>query len=159
MTSKLEHVDYNTLITKENNITIDPGDHIGIISHYISENIYMGITLEGDDRLCNLWDYLERTNPKTVIFERFALRAKSAQKLVGNTFITCEVIGVIKLWCQLNNVKYVELLPSSKEYCGFSSHPKDPRYQEIQMVAYQKITEHVRDAFRLYNYYRLFGDS
>lgn len=142
-----------------NYITIDPGDHIGIITHYIAEDSYIGYTIEGDDRLKQLWDYLQQTNPEKVIFERFALRAKSAQKLVGNTFITCEVIGVIKLWCQLNNIKYVELLPSSKEYCGFSSSPKDPKYKSIIIVTGQKITEHVRDAFRLYNYYKLFGDS
>lgn len=139
--------------------TIDPGDHIGIITHDTVHDVIHGQTIEGVDRLIQLWKYLEEVKPVHIVFERFALRAKSAQKLVGNTFITCEVIGVIKLYCQLNNIKYTELLPSSKEFCGFSSSPKDPRYLDIKMDNNQKISEHVRDAYRLYNYYKLFGDS
>lgn len=139
-------------------VTIDPGDHIGIILRDAFHEIH-GQTIEGVDRLIQLWKYLVDVRPDHIVFERFALRAKSAQKLVGNTFITCEVIGVIKLYCQLNNINYTELLPSSKEFCGFSSSPKDPRYLDIKMDNNQKISEHVRDAYRLYNYYKLFGDS
>lgn len=143
-------------------IVIDPGDHIGII--YIGEhkdepiNIE-GTTIEGDDRLRKLWSLLKVMKPETVVFERFALRANAAQKLVGSTFITCEVIGIIKLYCQINDIVPIELLPSCKEYCGFSSNPKDPHYLDITLAPQEKITEHVRDAYRLYKYYKLFGDK
>ena len=53
----------------------------------------------------------------------------------------------------------IELLPSCKEYCGFSSSPKDPRYKDIHMYKDEKITEHVRDTYRLYSYYKLFGNK
>ena len=141
-------------------MTIDPGDHIGIVIAYEYDDRptrIEGTTLDGDDRLFKLWSLFEAVAPDEIIFERFALRAGSAQKLVGNTFITCEVIGVIKLWCQLQAIIPIELLPSSKEYCGFSSSPKDPRYLDVLMNSEEKITEHVRDAYRLYSYHKLFS--
>ncbi len=144
-------------------LTIDPGDHIGVllIERDVNDNdLYnMGRTLVGDNRNFQLWRYMCAVRPDLILYERFALRANAARKLVGNTFITCEVIGVIKLFSQLYDVKLVELLPSCKEYCGFSSNPKDPRYQEIFMYQNEKITEHVRDTYRLYSYYKLFGDK
>lgn len=136
------------------NMTIDPGEHIGIV--YTKNNFIVGTTIEGDDRNSQLWFLLNEVKPTEIVYEKFALRASAAQKLVGNKFITCEVIGVIKLYCQLN--KYVHLVgldPYVKEYCGFSSNPKDPHYQDIEMLG-NKITEHVRDAYRLYNYKKLF---
>ena len=144
-------------------MTIDPGDHIGtlIIEKDDKDNelCILGRTLEGDNRNFQLWRYMCEMRPDLIIFERFALRANAAQKLVGNTFITCEVIGIIKLFSQLYEVKTVELLPSCKEYCGFSSSPKDPRYQDIYMYKDEKISEHVRDTYRLYSYYKLFGEK
>ena len=54
----------------------------------------------------------------------------------------------------------VKQLPSTKEYCGFSSNPRDEEYKNIQLVSKgEKITEHVRDAYRLYRYWILFGDN
>ena len=138
-----------------NVVTIDPGEHIGII-HTIEDKCY-GITLEGENRNAQLWVLLNEWRPELICFEQFALRANAAKKLVGNKFITCEVIGVIKLYCQLNNICMIELLPSSKEYCGFSAEPNDIRYRSITMLKEQKITEHVRDAYRLYSYQKLFG--
>lgn len=144
-------------------MTIDPGDHIGTLvvekDARGNELCIMGRTLEGDNRNFQLWRYMSTIRPDLILFERFALRANAAQKLVGSTFITCEVIGVIKLFSQQFEVKTVELLPSCKEYCGFSSNPKDPHYQEIFMYANEKISEHVRDTYRLYKYYKLFGDK
>ena len=141
-------------------MTIDPGDHVGVIivdGEASDGNTIKGITLEGEQRNKLLWQLFEEYKPSEVVFEQFALRANMAQKLVGNKFITCEVIGVIKLYCQLKNIKPFELLPSSKEYCGFSANPKDPKYKIITILDNQKITEHVRDAYRLYSYYKLFG--
>ena len=140
-------------------MVIDPGDHIGII--YVEEcddrpNYIEGTTIEGEERLKHFWHTITITKPDVVVFERFALRANAAKKLVGNVFITCEVIGLVKLYCQLYDIKPVELIPSCKEYCGFSSNPKDPKYKDILIRPEEKITEHVRDAFRLYNYYKLF---
>lgn len=143
-------------------LTIDPGDHIGTLRVNINNTYdidYIGHTIQGDNRLQELWQLLNDYQPDEIVFERFALRANAAQKLVGNTFITCEVIGVVKLYVQLNNVKCIELLPSTKEYCGVSSSPKDPKYTIIKFDDSEKISEHVRDTYRLYSYYRLFGDK
>ena len=143
-------------------LTIDPGDHIGTLRVMI-DNIfntsYIGHTIQGDNRLQELWQMLNEYQPDEIVFERFALRANAAQKLVGNTFITCEVIAVIKQYVQLNNVKCIELLPSTKEYCGVSSSPKDPKYTIIKFDDSEKISEHVRDTYRLYSYYKLFGEK
>ena len=136
-------------------MTIDPVDHIGVL--LVDDESIRGITLEGYDRNLQLWTLMNKEDPNVVVFEHFALRAKSAMQLVGNTFVTCEVIGVLKLYCQLHKqVKLVELQPGNKEYCGFSSKPSDPRYKEITMMEGQRISEHVRDTYRLYNFYRLF---
>lgn len=138
-------------------MTIDPGEHIGVL--IVHNDAIYGMTLEGDSRNKSLWTMLNENKPDEIIFEQFALRASAAKKLVGNKFVTCEVIGVIKLYVQLNkNVIAHELLPSVKEYCGFGSNPKDPHYKKIKMLRGQKITEHVRDTYRLYRYWKLFGN-
>lgn len=138
-------------------MTIDPGDHIGLL--YVDVCGIHGATLDGEYRLIKFWKYIDMVHPDVVVYERFALRADKAKKLVGNTFATCEVIGLIKLYCQLNNIEPVELIPADKEYCGFSSNPKDPHYQCIKFNHGEKITEHVRDAYRLYSYYKLFKEK
>lgn len=137
---------------------IDPGESIGLVftdDEAIDE--VWGLTFTGDRRLTDLWEELELRQPEIIVYEEFALRQSSAIKLVGNKFITCEVIGVIKLWAQLNHVKLVPLIPADKEYCGFGSNPKDPNFKKVVMVYGQKITEHTRDAYRLFSYAKLFG--
>lgn len=136
-------------------IAIDPGESIGIVSRTEKEIVY-GTTITGEFRLAHLWALLRDRNPKIIVFEEFALRQSAASKLVGNKFITCEVIGVIKLYAQRTGCILIPLIPANKEYCGFSSNPKDPHFQEITMVGGEKITEHTRDAYRLLRYAELF---
>ena len=147
-------------------MSIDPGDHIGVIIQMKTGEI-VGCTLVGKKRNQYIWELLNAVKPNVICYEQFALRASAAKKMVGNKFFTCEVIGVIKLYCFENNLQLNEIFPSCKEYCGFSSNPKDPKYKEIEienskswnvlrnMECEEKITEHVRDAYRLYTYYKL----
>lgn len=150
-------------------VAIDPGEHIGVVASVrVGEhdtetgdakyhNEYMGHTIEGADRNLQLWKYLKAVEPSTIIYETFALRPSKAMQLVGNKFVTCEVIGVINLYCQLYpDTVLIPLIPANKEYCGFSSKPSDPHYKDIFMIGGQKITEHTRDAFRLMKYAELF---
>lgn len=134
-------------------VAIDPGDHIGFVWTHAGKTY--GKTLEGEERLCDLWVLLHRIKPIAVIYEEFALRQSAANHLVGNKFITCEVIGVIKLYCQANGIPIVRLTPSSKEFCGFSDSARDPAFKNIE-CGDQKITEHVRDAYRLLKYAQMF---
>lgn len=131
-------------------ISIDPGDHIGVV--ICNPEGTFGLTIEGEERNRLLWELLIEHKPQLIIYEQFALRQRSAIKMVGNKFIVCEVIGVVKLYCQLKRLPVIELNPSTKEYCGFSSNPQDPHYKDIDMLKGQKISEHVRDAYRLYRY-------
>ncbi len=144
-------------MTKRMLVAIDPGESVGVVYQLKKEDWQApgGFTFTGNDRLKSLWNLLQILKPDIVIFEQFALRQGVANKLIGNKFITCEVIGIIKLYCAINHVEIIELLPSAKEYCGFSSNPKDERYKIIEMGT-QKITEHTRDAFRLLSYAKLF---
>lgn len=136
-------------------MAIDPGEHIGIVIR--AENgVVWGCTLEGEDRNRKLWRLLCDEQPDAVVYEIFALRQSAASKLVGNRFITCEVIGAIKTYCMVHSVSWGELQPMCKEYCGFSSNPKDAHYSNIQMLWGQRITEHTRDAYRLLRYFELF---
>ena len=154
-------------------VAIDPGEHIGVViaktfsigelkKDLDREYRARGITIEGDNRNIQLWRLLEAEKPDIIIYESFALRGDIANHLVGNKFVTCEVIGCIKLYFQLKNeslnIKLVSLLPGSKEYCGFSDSPKDPQFKNIEMIE-GTISEHVRDAYRLYRYYKLFGSK
>ena len=135
-------------------LAIDPGDHIGCVWETMRKTVY-GKTLDTEERLQRLWNLLQELKPDVIIYEEFALRQSAAQHLVGNKFITCEVIGVIKLYCQLTSTPIVKLTPSSKEYCGFSDSARDPAFKAINCME-QKITEHVRDAYRLLRYAQLF---
>ena len=136
-------------------VAIDPGESIGLIVEGENETVGRTITGQYVDRLKELFTTLCTVQPDIVVYEQFALRQSAAAKLVGNKFITCEVIGVIKLYCELYKVRIIALLPMNKEYCGFSSNPKDAHYLKINMNA-QKITEHVRDAYRLLCYAKMF---
>ena len=135
-------------------VAIDPGDHIGFVWSYGKEGTH-GRTFEGENRLQDLWHVLHQLTPTVIVYEEFALRQSAAQHLIGNKFITCEVIGVIKLYCQLTNTPIIKLTPSCKEYCGFSDSARDPAFKIINCGP-QKITEHVRDAYRLLRYAQLF---
>lgn len=143
-------------------MSIDPGDHIGIIIQD-RKGVITGGTIIGAKRNLYMYQLMIRVHPDIVCFEQFALRASMAKKLAGNKFFTCEVIGVIKMYCFLYKLDINEIFPGSKEYCGFSDKPQDPHYQGINVVKFEemecenKITEHVRDAYRLYSYYKLFG--
>ena len=149
-------------------IAIDPGDHIGVIIQLKNGNI-LGCTLVGAKRNLYIWELLNYYKPDEVLYEVFALRASAAKKLAGNKFFVSEVIGIVKLYCFINNLELNEVFPSSKEYCGFTDSPKDPHYAVIKiehsansscLARYEcekEITEHVRDAYRLYAYYKLFG--
>ena len=154
-------------------VAIDPGEHIGVViaqtfsigelkKDLDREYLARGITIEEDNRNIQLWRLLEAEKPDIIVYESFALRGDISKHLVGNKFVTCEVIGCIKLYFQLKSeslhIKLVSLLPSSKEYCGFSDSPKDPQFKNITMIE-GTISEHVRDAYRLYRYYKLFGSK
>ena len=135
-------------------MAIDPGESIGVVLR-TDDKVY-GCTVTTDLRLRRLWSILEGNHPDVIVFEEFALRQSSASKLVGNKFITCEVIGVIKLYAQKTGTPLIPLIPANKEYCGFSSNPKDPHFKEIVMDSGERITEHTRDAYRLLRYAELF---
>ena len=165
---KIDLSKVNTDVENKCVMAIDPGDHIGIVIKLSDGNI-LGCTLVGTKRNMYLWKLLNMVKPDMICYEQFSLRANAAKKMVGNKFFTCEVIGVIKLYCFVNDIPLNEIFPSCKEYCGFSSNPRDPRYKQINvcnsknwdwlrgMECEEKITEHVRDAFRLYTYFKLFG--
>ena len=135
-------------------MAIDPGESIGVVLR--TADAVHGCTISTDLRLRRLWTVLESNRPDVVVFEEFALRQSAAKKLIGNKFVTCEVIGVIKLYAQKYGCLLIPLIPANKEYCGFSANPKDPHFAEIKMVQGEKITEHTRDAFRLLRYAELF---
>ena len=137
-------------------ISIDPGDHIGIVYCTYSIDNPMsvkGTTFEGSDRNMKLWDLLNDFKPDVIIFEQFALRPGMATKLAGNKFITCEVIGVIKYVCTELNIPIVEQAPSVKKYFGgFKSD-----WEQVKQTPGFKLTEHVKDAYQHLKYFERNG--
>lgn len=154
---EIEELDYQKILT------IDPGDHIGVLMVTIVDGrtSYVGRTLQGDNLHLQLWEVFEQFKPHVIVYERFALRANKAASQIGSTFLTCEIIGVIKLYSQLTipKIKLYELQPCNKEFCGFTASRKDPEYTKIEMYNKESITEHVRDTMRLFSYWNLFQNK
>lgn len=133
-------------------LALDPGNSTGWCMRDDDGNL-IGGTLGASHAA--VWRLLSTLVPDVVIFETFQMYPGKAQKLIWNTFYPCEVIGVIKLYCEWYCTTIVGLQPSVKKYALSDSEInlwksvtiKD--FDEQHPVA----TEHTRDAVRLLRYY------
>lgn len=85
-----------------------------------------------------------------IVYERFQLYPGKAQAQSWSTFYTCEVIGIIKLFADLNEIPIAYLMPGDKEFAGGFGEDWT-RFSEGA-----KVSEHTRDSYRLWKYYRRF---
>lgn len=135
-------------------ICIDPGESSGWYfetdspkTNIFEEKVPILNGTWGKDHL-EVWnglDYLHNLYPDLiVVFETFHLYAGHANSLINNSFYTCEVIGVIKLFCMLNNLKCIGQAPSCKKYSG----GLDSKWSSLPHKS-----EHSKDAYLHFKYF------
>ena len=131
-------------------MALDPGNSTGWVLRDSDNNLIGGTISE---RHHDVWELLDKWHPDILIYETFQMYPSKAQKLIWNTFYPCEVIGVIKLWAQLNKPEaLIGLQPSVKKF-ALSNSERDL----WRTVKGAPITEHTRDAVRLLRYYERNG--
>lgn len=128
-------------------IALDPGNSTGWVFREADGSLSGGTC--GEDHQ-QVWKLLDEYHPTIVVYETFQMYPGKAQKLIWNTFYPCEVIGVIKLWCKLNNVQLVGLQPSVKKFALANSELD--LWKTVERYG-APATEHMRDAVRLLRYY------
>ena len=130
-------------------LVLDPGNSTGWVFEGSGNGLVGGTVRENH---ADVADLLKQLNPDTVVYETFQMYPGKAQKLIWNTFYPCEVIGVIKCYCQTNNIPIVGLQPSVKKF-ALAPHEQDSWKRVAIVDNTGKATEHTRDAYRLYMYY------
>lgn len=141
-------------------LVFDPGESTGwAFYNTITEDLEGGTV-----RLHNAYDEFEklfyRYIPQTVVYERFALYPGSAKALSWNTFIPCEMIGVIKFLFHSTydgmtkeitaDVKILDQAAGDRKY--ISAVEKDKAWNMLQDPRGTK-TKHTRDALAHLVYY------
>ena len=89
--------------------------------------------------------------PDTVVYERFALYPGAAKAMSWNTFIPCEMIGVIKYLCNENGIEDVSDQPAGQRKY-ISATEMDNAWQMLNDIRKTK-TRHTRDALMHLVYY------
>ncbi len=92
-------------------LAIDPGaKHTGLVECELLAGItvFKIGTIDTGECFRDLWDTLAFVNCDTVVIERFALYPHKARAQSWSTFRTVEVIGIVRLWCELNHKEFIE---------------------------------------------------
>ena len=129
-------------------LVFDPGENTGWVAQETYDDgrvVLRGGTAVRDHR--KVIEILNTFSPTEVVFERFNLYPGMAKTLSWNSFYPCEVIGVIRAWCMLNSVPYVEQAPSIKKYSG----GLDEAWKLLRNTSV--VTEHTKDAYLHLKYY------
>lgn len=125
-------------------LVLDPGNHTGWLYRNNEGGLSAG-TL-GEDHFA-LGKFILELKPAIIVYETFQLYPSRAAKMNWNSFYPCEVIGIIKFCAALYSAMLVGLPPSSKKFAAA------PKWLEYGVTTEKPITEHMRDAWRLYDYW------
>ena len=87
-----------------------------------------------------IWAFLNMHNPAILVSEAFRLYAHKAENKINSGFLEVEMIGVIRLWAQLNNRLLHEQMASEAK-----SAVLDERLQQLGLWSK---SPHSRDATR-----------
>lgn len=129
-------------------LVFDPGENTGWVAQWTTDD--GTVTIRGGTSVRDHTDIiyiLSTYSPTQVVFERFNLYPGMAKTLSWNSFYPCEVIGVIRAWCMLHQVPYVEQAPSIKKYSG----GLDDTWKRLREA--NEVTEHTKDAYLHLKYY------
>jgi len=129
-------------------MSVDPGETSGWV---ITED-YKLITFGQVKDWQGLDEILFKYNPHIVVYEAFNLYAGQATKQIGQSFITVQVIGIIRYLCQVNDI------PCYYQGANCKLFYSDKKLTEMgfNVVGSHKDTHWV-DALRHVFYYLKFG--
>lgn len=117
-------------------LSFDPGATTGIAFYQLDTiQLYLEKTLLG------IWRLLQRLEPDTIVFENFALYAHKAKAQVGNEFPSSQVIGIVKLYQELNPQINIYKQPASSAKQLISD-------KDLQLLECYSTSPHTRDAAR-----------
>lgn len=134
----------------ESILALDPGESTGWCYLNIFDQMKAGTAPKDHEAVMRL---IQDLQPNRVVYESFNLYPGKAQKLIWNSFYPCEVIGVIKLVCQIQGIPVVVQAPPVKKYAG----PLPQKFVDLSRT--EKLTEHSKDACQHLCYYlRQVGD-
>ncbi len=128
-------------------LALDPGESTGWVAY--SDNQIGGGTIKLDR--VGVWSLLTSEEWDIMIFETFSLYASHARTLIGSTFYTCELIGIIKLVASLRprtNIR--EQGAHVKKYSGASTRDEEWRVIKTHSPG---TTGHTFDAYQHLMYY------
>lgn len=125
-------------------LALDPGESTGWC--FLGANNQMQAGTASKDHH-EVYILMEDLHPDIVVYESFNLYPGKAQKLIWNSFYPCEVIGVIKLVCQIWGTEIVKQAPPVKKYAG----PLPKMFVDLSRT--EKLTEHSKDACQHLCYY------
>jgi len=128
-------------------IALDPGNSTGWVFYDDVTKEIKGGTIP--ESLTDMYVMLETLEPTVVILERFALYPDKAKSLSFNTFYPVEVIGVIKLWCQMVEITPIIQGADKKKYSG----GLDDNFILLKQITGKECTEHTKDAYLHLRYY------
>ncbi len=125
-------------------LVLDPGNHTGWLFRDEQGNLSAG-TLDANH--LRVGRFILNLRPDIIVYETFQLYPSRAAKMNWNSFYPCEVIGVIKFCAMLRGIQLVGLQPSVKKFAAA------PAWVDNNVETEKPVTEHMRDAWRLYDYY------
>lgn len=89
-------------------VAIDPGaKHTGVVLWKGPALPCACSTLDTEEHLLSVWELLSEAAPDACVVESFHLYPHKARTMTGSSFRTVEVIGVVRLWCELHSVPLV----------------------------------------------------
>jgi hypothetical protein len=118
-------------------VALDPGGTTGVVAYEPGKDLrteHLASAIE-------VWAYLNKLYPTRVVFERFAYQRRDKVDLTP-----VEVIGVIKLWCDINDVPYTIQTPSQAKNLWTDGKLK-------QLGLWEPGKNHAMDAVRHLMYY------
>jgi len=127
-------------------LVLDPGESTGYVVDTEGCLTNWG-TIPFDRKL--LWEFLIMQTPDIIVLEEFVLYPSHAKGLSWNKFHTCEMIGIIKLYCDMYGTELIAQKASDKKYSGATK--QDAAW--LTMDKCDDTTEHTYDAYQHWCYY------
>ncbi len=120
-------------------LSLDPGDTTGwaVFNTETNKLIKYGATKFTP---LALFDLLNLYEPEQIVYERFSLYAHKAESQINSEFYTVQLIGVIKLYCEL-----MHITPIVQSAAVGKSIWSD---QMLKKFNYHSDSKHSRDATR-----------
>lgn len=130
-------------------LALDPGNHTGWVAYDTNTKALMGGTI--GETFLGVWKPLCKAD--VIVYETFNLYPGAAKHLTRNEFYPCQVIGVIRLFGEINkDVKLIKQSPSVKKFAGGLDEVWEKAKQTSELVGYT-VSEHTKDAFLHLKYY------